>query len=64
MCCLEQALSRLYRAIVIADGNEISIATGVIAAIAIGSLTVGVLIGGVCIWLVLKRKRTVTGTFN
>ncbi|XP_060597932.1 uncharacterized protein LOC132751734 [Ruditapes philippinarum] len=46
------------------DGNDISIAAGAIAAIVIGSLIVGVLIGAVCIWLVLKRKRTVTGLKN
>ncbi|XP_060597930.1 uncharacterized protein LOC132751732 isoform X2 [Ruditapes philippinarum] len=46
------------------DGNDISIAAGAIAAIVIGSLIVSVLIGAVCIWVVLKRKRTVTGLKN
>ncbi|XP_060551827.1 uncharacterized protein LOC132713311 [Ruditapes philippinarum] len=46
------------------DENDISIAAGAIAAIAIGSLIVSVLSGAVCIWVVLKRKRTVTGLKN
>ncbi|XP_060596625.1 uncharacterized protein LOC132750633 isoform X2 [Ruditapes philippinarum] len=46
------------------DGNDISIAAGAIAAIVTASLIVSVLIGAVCIWLVLKRKRAETGLMN
>ncbi|XP_060552614.1 uncharacterized protein LOC132713927 [Ruditapes philippinarum] len=60
----KQSSGETNRTMSITDGNDISIAAGAIAAIVIGSLIVGVLIGAVCIWLVLKRKRTVTGLTN